>query len=70
MKSTKKVLLDNLRGHDHPVPVEDVIYWALHLYSQRGENTVGEMVAHAIIQEIHSTEEEKEGILILPKEAK
>lgn len=56
-KIAKGIIIDELEEQSHVEAVEDVIFWALEHYSQRGNGTLGEVVASAIVSRIK--EEEK-----------
>jgi hypothetical protein len=53
----KRVLLNEIAEQNHPVPVEDVIFWALEHYCTKSENTMGKMVAYSIKERILEAEE-------------
>ena len=53
----KRVLLNEIAEQNHPVPVEDVIFWALEHYCTKSENTMGKMAAYSIKERILEAEE-------------
>jgi hypothetical protein len=57
MSISKRVLLNELAEQNHPILVEDVIFWALEHYCTKSENTMGKMVAYSIKEKILEAEE-------------
>jgi hypothetical protein len=53
-----KIINEEIQENEHPENVENVIFWALQHYAQRGQGTWGENIAYAIKERI--LEEEKE----------
>ena len=54
------IINEELKENQHPENVEEVIFWALEYYSQRGKGTWGETIAYAIKQRILDAEKEVE----------
>jgi hypothetical protein len=52
----KKVLLKALKEQPYPVPVENVIFWALEYYATKHEDTFGKTISYSIKEKILKAE--------------
>ena len=55
-----KIINEEIQANEHPENVENVIFWALECYAQRGQGTWGETTAYAIKERILDAEKEVE----------
>lgn len=68
MTTAKQTILTLLHEQGHPEKVENVIVWALDHYAKKGDNTMGEIIAYAMVKSIRKAEKEAKGIIILEKD--
>ena len=59
MKTSRRILLEELKEQSHPEKVEDVIFWALEYYAEsEPKGTWGRTIAYAIKERILDAEKE------------